>query len=130
MVSKEGDKLIKGKINYKMLFAIVIVFIILVISALIISLTSLNKAHKTEINKIIMERGGIVISSDKVNPQVSPFKNEIGRQNAVYKVIYSINGKSHIAWYRAVKVVNNIHDQSPGSFEGGYGEKWMFDDNH
>ncbi|RAP78732.1 hypothetical protein DL346_08700 [Paenibacillus montanisoli] len=86
---------------------------------------------KKEIARVIEQRGGQVILIEKMNVEkdLTPFESEAGNYNIVFKIEYTIGNTRHIAWYRGVKTINNIHDQSPGGgFDNRYGEKWIFGD--
>jgi hypothetical protein len=85
---------------------------------------NLTGLHKDEIRKIIKEHKGQVINISKVNSYNSPFKNDIGKSNIIYKIIYSKDNTNFTAWYRATNYVNDIHTIP----SGGYGEKWIFED--
>lgn len=87
----------------------------------------LNNAHMDEIKKQIASRSGNIISVKKVDREKSPFSDESGKYNIIYKITYEIDNINKYAWYRGINTVNNIHSQSPSPNGGGYGEKWMFE---
>ncbi|MDH6671359.1 hypothetical protein ACXFAU_02030 [Paenibacillus glucanolyticus] len=111
----------------KVFIIIVIGFVVFVSITLIASLLVLDNKHKAEITRVINEKKGVITEIEKVDSDLSPFKNESNRNNIIYKVTYEVEGNSKVAWYRGVKTVNNIHDQSPGPYGNGFGERWIFE---
>ncbi|MFF2093861.1 hypothetical protein [Paenibacillus sp. NPDC058174] len=75
---------------------------------------------------MIESKGAIVVHIAKINAEDSPFSNQSGTDNIIYKVTYTIDDRTHTAWYRGVKTINNIHNQTPRG-QGGYGESWIFE---
>lgn len=106
---------------------IVLGFVVFVSIALIASFFVLDYKHKQEITRVINEKEGVITEIDKVDGDLSPFKNESDKHNIIYKVTYEVEENSKVAWYRGVKTVNNIHDQSPGPYSKGFGEQWLFE---
>lgn len=106
---------------------IVLGFVLIVSIILVTSMFVLDSKHKAEITRVINEKEGVIIEINKVDSDLSPFKNESNRNNVIYKVIYEVERKSKVAWYRGVKTVNNIHDQSPGPYGNGFRERWLFE---
>jgi len=104
----------------------VILFVVGVSIALFISRSTLTNKHHDEIVRIISERGGGGIKVQKINSKASPFRQESGKYNIIYRVDYQVNGNIKTAWYRGVNIVNNIHSQTPYLNRGGFGEKWLF----
>lgn len=100
---------------------------VIVSLGLIISSIYLEYQHESEIERIINEKGGEVTKIEEINRESSPFSEESSKYNIIYKVYYQKNGESFIAWYRGVQTVNNIHDQTPSPYGGGYSEKWLFE---
>jgi hypothetical protein len=82
----------------------------------------LNSKHHEEINRVIALHDGKVLQIKKVSQANSPF-NESGSGNVIYKIEYESKGESFLAWYRATKTVNDIHNAGPKD----YPEKWIFD---
>lgn len=83
---------------------------------------------KDEIKRVISERNGQVIKIEKLDiSEITPFKDEVNKYNILFKVKYKVNGSEHIAWYRGVNTINDIHNQSPGTYSG-YGEEWIFEE--
>lgn len=113
--------------KFKVFMIIVIGFVVIVSITLIASFLVLDSKHKVEIARVIDEKEGVITEIDKVDSDLSPFKSESNRNNVVYKVTYEVEGNSKVAWYRGVKTVNNIHDQSPGPYSNGFGEQWIFE---
>ena len=82
------------------------------------------KLHKTEINRVIESRGGIVQTIQKAGFNETPFNSEIGSTNRVYKIRYRQNSQTLIAWYRGTNSIDNVHAKP----SKGYEERWIFDD--
>ncbi|WP_256719649.1 hypothetical protein [Paenibacillus glucanolyticus] len=84
---------------------------------------------KKNINKVIDSRGGHVITIEKLKEQdfTTPFNYEVSNYNILFKITYTKDSNEHVAWYRAVKTINNIHDQTPARYNDGFGEKWIFE---
>lgn len=85
---------------------------------------SVKKLHNQEIENIITAKGGIVVKVNKINPDLSPFGKNANGNNIIYKIIYEINGINHVAWYRGLNIVNDIHGERT---QVGYGEEWIFE---
>ncbi|MNI33978.1 hypothetical protein D3C73_879510 [compost metagenome] len=138
MVNKNDCRITVIWIHFSLIFglALIIVFrknvIIVVISVCCILLTGLpllfiadnklEQLHKTEINKVIVDRGGIINSIDLSDSKLSPFSEESDSGNKIYKITYSRSDLNYTAWYRGTKVINDIHAKP----SKGYGEKWIF----
>ncbi|MFN0220220.1 MULTISPECIES: hypothetical protein [Paenibacillus] len=117
--------LFKRKLSLWMFIIFVILMGITAI-ALVLNLNSLKKKHEEEIRKVISSNGGQVVKIEKVDAQISPFVEDYNKSNVVYKIIYRKSDTEHVAWYRGVNVVNNIHADNPTALQGGFGEKWIY----
>lgn len=114
---RKKKSIVVGIIAITMLICIPIIFII----------SNLNEDNlKKEIHKVIESRGGHVITIEKLKEQdfTTPFNYEVSNYNILFKITYTKDSNEHhVAWYRAVKTINNIYDQTPGRYNDGYGEK-------
>ncbi|TYP72084.1 hypothetical protein [Paenibacillus methanolicus] len=110
-------------------FILIILSIFLINVPVMLLMTSLHeRALKKEMAEVINQHGGELKSIDHIQNEDTPFGNEYNKYNDIYRVSYYKNNVLYIAWYRAVKTVNNIHDQDPSPSGGGYGEKWLFNE--
>lgn len=110
----------------KIKLTFIIVFISILVGFLIIIPIQiyLTELHKKEINRVISERGGVVVEIKKTRLEESPF-DQAGGSNTIYRIKYkSKDGNILIAWYRASNVVNDIHSKP----KYGNEEKWIFED--
>ncbi|MCT1400838.1 hypothetical protein M4D81_17535 [Paenibacillus sp. p3-SID867] len=117
---RKKKRIVVGIIVITMLICIPIIFVI----------SNLHEDNlKKEIHKIIESRGGHVLTIEKLKEQdfTTPFNYEVSNHNILFKITYTKDSNEHVAWYRAVKTINNIHDQTPGRYNDGYGEKWIFE---
>lgn len=73
---------------------------------------SIIRAHTNEINRVINEKGGEVLTID-IDVQ-SNFTH--------YNIKYKMNGKMYYAEYLASKTINNVHVKA----RFGRGEEWTF----
>lgn len=63
---------------------------------------TMGKEHMTTIHTVIQEKGGVVTEGGitAVPLEESPFTNS-GKGNTIYRIIYTKDGQSLTAWYRA-----------------------------
>lgn len=73
---------------------------------------SLEKMHKAEIQRVINERGGQIIS----------INTEVLSKNMKYSITYTKDGEILQAIYIGTKTINDIHARD----RYGNGEKWTF----
>ncbi|WP_187434210.1 hypothetical protein [Paenibacillus methanolicus] len=78
--------------------------------------------------RVIEQHGGELKNIYRIKNEDTPFGNDYNKYKEIYRVSYYKNNVLHTAWYRAVKTANNIHDQTPGPYGGGIGEKWIFEE--
>jgi hypothetical protein len=109
--------------NRRAITLIVIIVIAIFIGLIIWGMLVLDSKHHDEINKVISMHDGKVLQIKKVSKANSPFY-ESGSGNVIYKIEYESKGKLFLAWYRATKTVNDIHNAGPKDFP----EKWIFED--
>lgn len=75
--------------------------------------------HHTEINRVINNKGGVVVLIHKVEDN-TPLQTSA--RNIIYKIEYMRDGKKMIAYYRAIRTLGSVH----GSIKKGYDEAWLF----
>ncbi|WP_157272680.1 hypothetical protein [Paenibacillus daejeonensis] len=99
------------------------------IPILLIMASMHNDTLNKEIENVIRARNGEIIEVVKMNEdsERTPFKEQTGRSNIIFKVTYKVRDEVFVAWYRAVKTLNDIHDQKDEKRVRGYGEMWIFE---
>lgn len=107
------------KTNKRIFYSAIIATIIITVSWVVFIQISIERMHKTEINKVIQAKDGIILDISKKNDAIN--KIATTRYNTVYKITYkSKNGEVKTAWYRAVNSISDIHKRKKG-----LGELWM-----
>ncbi|WP_052350268.1 hypothetical protein [Paenibacillus gorillae] len=86
----------------KLVLIVVSIFVAIIATLLITGFFVLERKHKNEITRVIESKGAIVVHIAKINAEDSPFSNQNGKDNIIYKVTYAIDNLTHIAWYRGV----------------------------
>lgn len=99
---------------------LVIILVLALVGFVIYGEQKLKKMHYTEINKVINERGGVVLTIIKVDERSTPLQSN--SRNTVYKIEYSKDNQKLVAYYRATRVLNDVH----AKVNRGYDEKWLF----
>ncbi|WP_139489839.1 hypothetical protein [Brevibacillus dissolubilis] len=110
----------ESKLTKKKLM-IVGIGVISLIAIILFTFTAGGNLHKEEIHKVITQHGGVVTDIEKPSRSSSPFE-EYGSGNTIYKITYTKDNKTYIAWYRGVNNLSNIHERIKGSYE----EAWIF----
>jgi heme/copper-type cytochrome/quinol oxidase subunit 2 len=115
------------KVNNKLVGILITTFIIIFAIVFTWGLISTRNDQKKEIENIITAHGGKLIKIETTDGSKSPFVGEVTSYNTIYKITYEKSGQQFVAWYRAVNVVNDIHNKNPShTGTGGYSEKWIF----
>lgn len=122
-IGKEELKNLLQNRKNKILIISVSIFVSLFLIVFGISSLMLNSKHSEEIERKITSIGGSLVEFKKVNPSDSPFQNNSGSANTIYKVIYEKDGKQLVAWYRAINNPGDIHQSSYRTL----GEEWIID---
>lgn len=99
---------------------LVVILVLALVGFVIYGEQKLKKMHYTEINKVINERNGVVLIINKVDERSAPLKSNA--RNTVYKIEYSKDNQKLVAYYRATRVINDVH----AKVNRGYDEIWLF----
>ncbi len=117
-----------ARISFKRMLYGLFTLIIVIVAFLYMNTDNkkIKVKHKAEIEKVITERGGMLISIEEMPEDAeTPFDGLYSwKYNVIYRVTYKKGQTQFISWYRAV-MRKDIHDQKPYNGDG-FGEQWIF----
>ena len=109
--------------NNKKLLRVSLPTFVIICFILIIPISIEMKDRQEEyITQIISEKGWEIVEIMEVDPDESPFQNDVRKKNNVFKIIYLDGTNEKIAWFRGIDVFIYNTEESDEFFR----EKWIF----